>query len=315
MAADLDGNFAPIIQDETADEDFQDASTESFEKENNVGEQSLTEVGGREDVAVQAEPICKESSPRVSGAAVELAGEGDADTTEGIVPSSNQSQEGAVKDETDEVLGGDDEDTEGKLKLVEQQFVEERLEEAEQAVMEDVPGDRGEGEMGKSEPDEQVAVDNSEQKEGSDLGDSESSDEELAYEAETDSIHSEKEAEQNRSEEEEEGEQSRSEEEEGQQNGSEEEEEGEQNRSGEEEAERNRSEGEEEGEQNRSGEEVEAEGSGWEEPVEGGDVDADEKKTQQPRDPSLVPRDNRYFLHDMRDGEISGDVAAEQDTQ
>ena len=314
MAADLEVTSATVLQDETTDEEFQDASTEYFEKSNNLGDRPPTEVGEREDAPVQAEPICKASSPRVSESAVEPDSEGDADTAEGVVLTSRQFQEDVVKEETDEVSVGDEEDTGDGVAL--QTLVEGRLEDAEEAVIGDVLSDSGEGGMGKNESAEQVAVDGK-QNEGSDLDDSESADEELAYEAETDSVHSEEEeVEQSRSNEEE-AEENRSEEEEPEENRSEEEEEGERNRSEEEEeGEQNRSEEEEEGGQNRSEEEHEGEGSGWEEPVEEGDVDASEKKTSQPKDPSLVPRDNRYFLHDTRDvEETSEEAATEQDMQ
>ena len=320
MAAEVKIN-APFVQEESTNEEFHDANTEHLQKSSNLDDFQLTEGG----LAVQTEPVRKESSQHVSAeTAVELATVRDRNTAETVALASNPPQED-VKCERGEVLGGDA-DTENEL--AEQQFLEEGREEDEEAVVEDASNDSSESETAEeegnsltleNEPTERDAVGDSEQKEGSDFGDSGSTEEELAYEAKTDSSHSgEEESDQDKydkedeAEEEEEGEQDKCDEEDEAEG---EEEEGEQDKCDEEDEAKGE---EEEGEQDKCNKEDKAEGDGWEEPAEGADFDTDEKekKTEKPKDPSVVPRDNRYFLHDMREGEeIREDDQDEQDTQ
>ena len=308
MAASMEA----IVQEDSPNEEFHDASTEYFHASNTL--EDFQPIKG--DCGVQAESNHKENIPHLSETAAELtSGHGDRDTTDVANLSSTPPQEDVVMCEGDEVLGegvanAEDDGTE-------QRILGDGLEENKEVVTENVSSDSCEGETAgekgtsstvKSQPSEVVA-DNSEVKEDSEVDDSDSVEEELAYEARNDTSDNE----------EEEGEQDRGDEEESEGTSDNEEEEGEQDRGDKEESEGTSDNEEGEGDQDK-GDEKETEGDGWEEQelVEGADVDTGEKekKTEKPKDPSVVPRDNRYFLHDMREEEETReDDPKEQDTQ
>ena len=308
MAASMEA----IVQEDSTNEEFHDASTEYFHASNTL--EDFQPI--KEDCGVQAESNHTENISHLSETAAELtSGHGDRDTTDVANLSSTPPQEDVVMCEGDEVLGEGVTNTEDDG--TEQRILGDGLVENKEVVAENVSSDSCEGETAeekgtsstvKSQPSE-VVVDNSEEKENSEVDDSDSVEEELAYEARNDTSDNE----------EEEGEQDNCDKEESEGTSDNEEEEGEQDRGDEEESEGNSDNEEGEGDQDK-GDEKETEGDGWEEQelVEGADVDTGEKekKTEKPKDPSVVPRDNRYFLHDMREEEETReDDPKEQDTQ
>ena len=299
-----------IGQEESTNEEFHDASTEYFHASNTLDDFQPT----KEDCGVQAESNHKENNPHLSETAAELtSGHGDRDTTDVASLSSIPPQEDVVMCEGDEVLG--EGVTNAKDDGTEQRIFEDGHEENKEVVAENVSSDSSKGETAeeegssstvKSQPNKVVA-DNSEDEDDSEVDDSDSVEEELAYEARNDTS----------DDEEEEGEQDKGDEEETEGTNDNEEEEGEQDKGDEEEKEGTSDNEEEEGDQDK-GDEEETEGDGSKEPVEGADIDTGEKekKTEKPKDPSIVPRDNRYFLHDVREEEeTKEDDPKEQDTQ
>ena len=297
-----------IVQEGSTNEEFHDASTELFQTNTNLEE--LQPIEG--DCVVQTELVHKESTPHANDTAAEVTLDArESDTTDGADLSSTLPQEDVVKCEKDEVLGRSIEDS--KEEPIQGQVLEVGGEEDKEVVAEGVSSDSSEGETAEEDgnsltvesgPTELVAIDDSEQKEGCDDDDNDSAEEDLAYEARLDSSHSEEEEDEQDEEEEGEEEEVEEEEEEEVEEEEEEEEDGKQDEGVGEEDECNKE---------------EAEGDGWKEPAEGADVDntdEKEKKTEKPKDPSVVPRDNRYFLHDVREGEeTGGDGPEEPDTQ